>query len=205
MLHTVRIIATAAAVAFVVFSCSGGKKAEITDFSSFPMQVVDNMFTVQTENGKLKNRMETDRMEHYENDTLKTDLFLGSFAVYNYNADGLLETILLSDKAKHDVRKGVEGDIWEVTGNVSIQNVIKQETIETDTIYWDQSSHQIYTDSYIRMYSKDGFMQGYGMHSDDKAREAVLLKPFNSYSVVVQDTTAVLIDSVNFIGPFREK
>jgi len=205
ILHTVKIIATAAAVAFVVFSCSGNEAKEITDLSILPMQAVDNMFTVQTENGKLKNRMETDRMEHYENDSLKTDLFLGSFAVYNYNDEGLLETILLADKAKHTTRKIKDSEIWEVTGNVSIQNVIKQETMETDTIYWDQSTHQIYTDSYIRMYSKDGYMQGYGMHSDDKAREAVLLKPFNSYSVVVQDTTAVIIDSVNFIGPFREK
>jgi len=169
------------------------------------MQVVDNMTTMQTENGKMRIRMETDRMEHYENDSLKIDLFLESFAVYNYNEEGLLETILLSDKARHIVRKQEEGEIWEVTGNVSIQNVIKQETIETDTLYWDQSTHQIYTDSYIRMYSKDGLMQGYGMRSDDKARESVLLKPFNSYSVVVQDTTMVIIDSVNFIGPFREK
>jgi len=196
------IIATATAVAFVVFSCSGEKKKNVTDLSAMPMQVVDSMTMVQTKNGKILNRMEAERMEHYENDSLKVDIFLDGFAVYNYKEDGLLETILLSDKAKHTVQKKIEKELWEVTGNVSVQNVIKQETMETDTIYWDQSTHQIYTDSYIRMYSKDGLMQGYGMHSDDKAREAVLLKPFNSYSIVVQDTTAVVLDSVNFIGPF---
>ena len=95
--------------------------------------------------------------------------------------------------------------MWEVTGGVVIQNVIQQETMETDTLYWDRFGGKIYTDSYIRMYSRDGFMQGYGVQSDENAHDAVLLRPFNSYSVVVQDTTAVIIDSVNFIGPFIKK
>ena len=29
----------------------------------------------------------------------------------------------------------------------------------------------------------------------------IILKPFNSYGVVVQDTTRVEVDSINFIGP----
>ena len=43
------------------------------------------------------------------------------------------------------------------------------------------------------------------MRSDDKARNAIIKKPFNSYSVVVTDTTAILVDSINFIGPFLKK
>ena len=52
------------------------------------------------------------------------------------------------------------------------------------------------------MYSPDGFMQGYGMRADDHARNSILRKPFNSYGVTAQDSTIVVIDSVNFIGAF---
>jgi hypothetical protein len=46
------------------------------------------------------------------------------------------------------------------------------------------------------------FMQGYGMESDELARNAIILKPFDSYSVIQQDSTEVLyIDTVNFVGP----
>ena len=55
------------------------------------------------------------------------------------------------------------------------------------------------------MYSDDGFMQGYGMRSDDHARNAILRRPFNSYGVTEKDTTKIVIDSVNFIGPFKKK
>lgn len=55
------------------------------------------------------------------------------------------------------------------------------------------------------MYSDDGFMQGYGMRSDDRARNAILNRPFNAYVVTNKDTTKVVLDSVNFIGPFKKK
>jgi len=200
-------IATAAAVAFVVYLWVGKdkKKVEKTDLSGLPMQTVDDMFAVQTKNGVVVMRIEADKMLRYENDSTATELFPEGFAVYSYTDEGLLETILLSDQARHILYKSSNGEEWQAFGNVSVQNIIKRETMETDTIYWDQRSHQIYTDCYIRMYSPDGFMQGYGMRSDDKARNAIIHKPFNSYSVVVQDTTAVLVDSINFIGPFLKK
>ena len=44
-------------------------------------------------------------------------------------------------------------------------------------------------------------MQGYGMRSDEMARNSVILRLFDGYGVVVQDTTEVRIDTANFIGP----
>jgi hypothetical protein len=45
-------------------------------------------------------------------------------------------------------------------------------------------------------------MQGIGMESDEMARNAVILNPFDSYAVVVKDSLEMpYIDSVNFIGP----
>ena len=85
-----------------------------------------------------------------------------------------------------------------------IKNLINQEVMETDTLYWDQKNEKIYTHCYVRMYSPDGFMQGYGMESDQRARSTTLFNNFNNYAIVVKDTTQVLIDSVNFIGPFQK-
>ena len=48
-------------------------------------------------------------------------------------------------------------------------------------------------------------MQGFGMRSDEMARNSNLLKAFDSYGVVVEDSTRVVIDSVNFIGPLLKK
>ena len=192
------------ALASIVVSCSSQlAEADSLDLSQTPSQVLENMFTVQTKNGKVEMRIEAPLMETYENDTTKTDYFPKGLSVFAYNEDGLLESLVFSDNASHKTdKKRKTDDVWSAFGNVMIHNVIKRETIETDTIYWDETKKEIYTDCYVKLYSPDGFMQGYGMRADDHARNAILHNPFNSYGVTVQDSTLVVIDSVNFIGAF---
>ena len=197
--------ATALAVAFVVYSCKGklGEAAELK-LDETPVQTVRGMFIVQSENGNITMRASADLMEKYERDTLSYELFPEGFAVYGYTDEGLLETEIVADNARH--LKYEDGrESWEAYGNVVVKNLIKQETIETDTLYWDQKNEKIYTHCYVKIYSPDGFMQGYGMESDQRARDHILFKPFNSYGIVVQDTTEVIIDTVNFIGPLLKK
>ena len=199
------MIATASVVAFVVFSCKGklGEAAAL-DLSETPVQVVENMFVVQTENSGLQMRAEAPLMEKYEKDTVSYELFPKGFFVYGYTEEGLLETNITSDNARHlKYKDGRES--WEAFGNVVVRNLIKQETMETDTLYWDQKNEKIFTDCYVKMYSPKGFMQGYGMESDQRARDSRIFNPFNSYGIVVQDSTEVVIDSVNFIGPLQKK
>jgi len=191
---------------FVVSSCSGKLGvADNLDVKETPVQVVEDMFAVQSKNGSVSMRVEAPVMERYERDTCTMEKFPGGLKVYGYTEDGMLESEIVSREAIHEKGKSVSRDIWKAYGNVVIRNLIKQETMQTDTLYWDQVKGIIYTDCYVRMFSPSGFMQGYGMESDDKAREATILKPFNSYGVVVRDTTEVIVDSANFIGPFPMK
>ena len=200
-----RTAATAFAVAFVVYSCKSNLGvADSLDISQTPVQTVDNMFVVQSENGILQMRMEADLMERYEKDTMSYELFPQGFAVYGYTDGGLLETEIISDNAIHETFED-KRETWKAYGNVVVRNIIKKEVLETDTLYWDRKNERIFTDCYVKLYSPDGYMQGYGMESDQRARNSVILQPFDSYGVIVQDSTEVRIDSVNFIGPLIKK
>ena len=86
-----------------------------------------------------------------------------------------------------------------------IKNIIKNETMVTDSLYWDQKKEILHTKCFVKMYSPSGFMQGYGLESDQRARNTMILKPFDSYGIISQDSTKVVIDSVNFIGPLLKK
>ncbi len=200
------MIATASAVAFVVYSCKGKiRQADDVDLGSTPVQTVRNMFVVQSENSLLQMRMEADLMERYENDSVSYELFPEGFAVYGYNEEGLLETEITSDNARHEKFEKDGSETWAAFGNVVVKNVINHERMETDTLYWDRKNERIYTDCYVKMFSPDGFMQGYGMESDQRARNSTIFNPFYSYGIVIQDSTKVSVDSANFIGPFPEK
>lgn len=202
----VRMMATAAAVAFIVYSCKSKLSvADRLDLSTTPLQVVDSMCMYQTENGKIQMRTVTKEMQRYDNDTLSREYFPEGLRVYAYTDDEVLESTIVSDEASHEKNKKSGEEIWKAFGNVVVKNIVKQQTMETDTIYWDRTKKEIFTDCYVRMYSPDGLMQGYGMRSDERARNSIILKPFNNYMIVVQDSTAVSIDSVNFIGPLLKK
>ena len=44
------------------------------------------------------------------------------------------------------------------------------------------------------------------MHSDEMARNARILKPFDSYGIVGNDSTKLpYVDTVNFVGPQRKE
>ena len=198
------MIATALAVAFVVFACKSDlAEADNINLDEAPNQSVRDMFIVQTKNGAIQMRAVSPLMERYERDTLSFELFPEGFFVYGYAEDEKLETEIVADKAIHLTYKDGR-ESWEAYGNVIIKNLIKQEVMETDTLYWDQKNEKIYTHCYVKMYSPDGFMQGYGMESDQRARNSIIYNPFYSYGFV-DNSDKVLIDSVNFIGPFPKK
>ncbi|MBQ9660284.1 MAG: LPS export ABC transporter periplasmic protein LptC [Bacteroidales bacterium] len=201
------MLATTLVVASIVVSCKNRiGEADRLDLSRTPTQRIYDMFAVQTKNGSVEMRIESDLMEHYDTDSASFDTFPRGVSVYGYTDEGLLESVIVADNARHIVPKQKDRDeIWEAFGNVILHNVIEQETMETDTIYWDQAKKEIYTDCYVKLYSRQGFLQGFGMRSDDHVRNSVLYRPFDGYGYVVQDSTAVIIDSVNFIGPFPKK
>jgi LPS export ABC transporter protein LptC len=201
------MLAITTVVASIVVSCKNKiGEAERLDLSKTPTQQTFDMFAVQTENGAVEMRLEAPLMEHYDTDSASFDTFPKGISVFGYTKEGLLESIILADDARHIVPKDRNKDeTWEAFGNVILHNVIEQETMETDTIYWDQAKKEVYTDCYVKIYSRQGFLQGFGMRSDDHVRNSILYRPFDGYGVVVQDSTAVIIDSVNFIGPFPKK
>lgn len=198
----VRIMAVALPAAAIAVSCSGKlRNIDADKVSSAPTQVVENMFATQSDNGRLSMRMEADLMERFEKGPgMSYEDFPEGFKVFAYNEEGLLETRIVSDKARHTTEE--DNEQWAAYGNVVIDNFIKGERIMTDTLYWDREREMIYTDCYVRLSSPQGFMQGYGMESDEMARNARLLRPFDSYGIVAEDSTGTAYrDTVNLIGP----
>lgn len=184
----IQSVVIAFAVTTVVISCKGEVQQDPVDLAQSPMQTIENMNAVQTKNGILQMRMESPLMQRFESDTVSYELFPNGFNVYAYDAEGNLETQIKSDIAKHTMRKVGKEKIesWQAFGNVVITNLKKNERLQTDTLYWDREKGRIYTHSHVQMFSPQGYMQGYGMESDEMARNANILKPFDSYGVIGQ-------------------
>lgn len=186
-------------------SCKGAD-ADIPpiDFTVVPVQTVEEMVARRYDRDNLTYDMRAGRMERYDyrlDDKQNSyEEYTGGFEVLVYTEDGLLETQINADGARHNTVPGQEQ--WLAYGNVHIQNFMKGEHSLTDTIYWDRERKMIHTDCFIQMYSPQGFMQGYGMESDEKANNAIIRRPFDSYGID-RDSTYFYFDSTNFVGPLQ--
>lgn len=197
----IRELAVTSVIAILLFSCK--EKLPTTSISydsELPSQVIEGMTVYQFTNGVTEFIVNAPKMERFPEAEPSYDLFPEGIMLRGYTPEGLLETKIEADFAKNIVRDGQE--IWEAYGNVVINNYLKGEKMETDTLYWDRLSQRIYTHTLVKMTTPDLFMQGYGMESDEMARNAVINNPFDSYAIIQKDSTEVgYIDTANFIGP----
>ena len=197
-------MAAAFAVAILLCSCSKPQD-ETFDFEQVPRQVVHDLNVLQSEDGEATMRMRAPLMQKFEFTRDSVDqsyeFYPEGFYVDAYTENGQLETTVVSKQAKHITTPGKES--WSAFGDVLIINHIKGEKMETDTIYWNRAEKKIYTDCYVRLTSDSGLMQGYGMTSDERARNSVILRPFDSYAVE-RDSTYRYVDSINLLGPQKK-
>lgn len=200
----ISIIAATCLAAIVLFQGCSPKEEEPIDFSVTPVQTVDSMVVLRADNGNASMRMTAPLMERYDYRADSVDvsfeLYKGGFNVYAYTADGELETTIVAQEARHNTVSDAES--WCAYGDVVIINHLEGQKIETDTLYWNREEQSIYTDCYVKLTSYSGMMQGYGMTSDERARNSIILKPFDSYSVA-RDSGDVYVDTVNILGPRR--
>ena len=197
-------MAVAFAAAILLFSCKEPESVTF-DFEQVPVQVVHDMQVLQTEKGAAAMRMHAPLMQRFSfvKDSLEQsyELYSDGFYVDAYTEDGQLETTITANQARHVTTQGKES--WSAFGNVVVVNHIKGEKMETDTIYWNREEKQIYTDCYVKLTSDSGLLQGYGMTSDERARNSVILRPFDWFAVE-RDSTYQYIDTVNMMGPRRK-
>ncbi|MBR5249829.1 MAG: LPS export ABC transporter periplasmic protein LptC [Bacteroidales bacterium] len=199
-----RLVAFVFAMATIAVSCQPKLgETQIASPDTAPNQMLEEMSAIQSRNSLRQMRIEAPLMEIYSQDPDDMyELFPNGFLVYGYNEEGLLETEIVAKRARHRTVKTQE--TWEAFGDVVVRNFVEGTRIDTDTLYWDQEKEMIYTPKqcYVRLQSPDGAMQGFGLESDEMARNAYLLHPFDSFAYVGRDSTeAKYVDSVNFIGP----
>ncbi|MDR2585073.1 MAG: LPS export ABC transporter periplasmic protein LptC [Prevotellaceae bacterium] len=171
--------------ATVFVSCK--EKIEKTDVliltDSISTLTVHDMTAVETKFGKVSNRMFAPLKETFTLVEEPFEVFPNGIKVLGYTPEGEVETEITANRAVHKMT--INRERWEVYGNVVVINHLKNETLKTDTLYWDQTNKRIYTDAFVQLFSPlQGFMQGFGMETDERANSFVILRPFDSYGVI---------------------
>ena len=134
-----------------------------SDIASLPVQTVSDFSTAYSDSGKIQVLMESPVIEKYTNQRSPYSEFRHGVKVYFYDGNPEPIATLRSKYAKYlDDKK-----IWELKDSVIIVNE-KNEVLETELLYWDQSKELVYTDRFVRITSEDQIVMGTGLEANSR-------------------------------------
>ena len=78
-----------------------------------------------------------------------------------FDAQGSLETTLTANHAYYFK----EQNQWRGRGNVVIKNILKNEQLNTEELFWKQTEEKIFTDKFVTIRQQGDVIYGEGMEA----------------------------------------
>ncbi|ARS37087.1 LPS export ABC transporter periplasmic protein LptC [Pontibacter actiniarum] len=97
-------------------------------------------------------------------------VFPKGFYVEFYDDNGKLESTLRGNYGKQEPNK----NMYTARGNVVVNNLKKQEKLETEELFWDRSKAKIFTDKFVRITTPEEVLTGTGLTANqDMSRYSI--------------------------------
>lgn len=174
-LRHINYLIPAAIAAGILFSCQTNDLEEVLiygDGELYPMRTTIGVTYLYTDSGRVKNQLETGKMEQFQVAdsaySLLSDGFALTFFTRNEEFDGKLT-------AKNGFIKG-DNSLMIARDSVVFVNSIG-ETLHTEELTWVQDSAKVFTDKFVTIEKADGVIYGKGLISDQNFTNYVIKEP----------------------------
>lgn len=144
---------------------------QVADILKMPTITVENNRTIATDSGKIELILSFPILEQYDNMEKPYWEFREGINVDLYDKDTVPHVRVTAKYAKYDEHS----KLWELKDSVVVVND-KNDMLETELLYWDQSKDLIYTDRFVTMTSSENITQGFGFEADSHMRRRVIKK-----------------------------
>jgi LPS export ABC transporter protein LptC len=132
-----------------------------------PFRETENVLTLYSDSAKVLIKLQAPVQEDYENGDV---IFPKGINVEFYEQGGAVTSTLRADYGKQERNK----DLYYVRGNVVVHNLVKQEKLETEELYWNKNKAQIYTDKFVKITTPEEILMGHGLQAN---------QDFSSYKI----------------------
>ena len=184
---------------FMLSACSKKKNPvtdAITNRDSVPIMVTREVSTYISDSGVVRYKIIADDWKVY--DRLDPSRWTFEEGVYLEKYDNKLniEATILADTAYYYDQQ----ELWELRGNVHIENK-DDEQFDTQLLFWNQKSKQVYSDQYIRIRQQKRIITGIGFTSNQDftnytIRQTQGIFPVKEEAFEPSDTLSVATDSL---------
>ena len=149
----------------MLFSCGNNLK-EVQDFladKNLPIGITKGVNLIHTDSGRVKTKLITPLLYDFSNRTEHPyQEFPEGIKIINFDKKGDSITII----ADYTVTYSKTG-ISEIKGNIIINNHKEKSKLFTEQLFWDQTTHYIYTEKAFRLITQTDTINGKGFESNE--------------------------------------
>lgn len=164
-----------AVILLLAVSCSNKSnnfRDNIGERDKVPSLAADSITTLISDSGRVKYRLFSKKYMVY--DKLEDPYWYFPEKLHFESLDDSLNTDITidCDTAYYFMKR----KLWQLIRNVYVHNS-KGETFKTSLLYWNQNTHKIYSDSFIKIEQKDVILSGYGFESNQSMTKYTIFNP----------------------------
>ncbi|MEP0984520.1 LPS export ABC transporter periplasmic protein LptC [Ekhidna sp.] len=141
-----------------------------------PLSSMDSAITQMSDSGIVVMQLETALQNNFENGDRE---WPSGFKIKWYNSRGKVTSYFSANYVFY-----TEADkIYHAEGNVIVRSNIKNDELNTEELFWNQSEEKFYTEKFVTIKSEDEAHTGEGMESNQDFTEYRILKPSGTFTL----------------------
>lgn len=142
------------------FSCRESLDPEALKVYDGPVNSATNIFLVQSDSAIVRSEITAPKQLEFLNGNIE---FPEGIEIKFFSKEGQLETTMVANRGYFMKNE----NLYRGEGNVQIQNLPKDQKLQTEEIFWDQPGQKIYTDKFVTIQERQTLFNGTGMEADD--------------------------------------
>lgn len=148
-----------------------------------PTEIAYDIEVIHSDSGRIQAVMTSPHMIRYEVEESRTIFPDGIFVVFYDSVMNIRSDLRANHAVAYD-----ETNIMEARGDVEVNNYKKQERINTEYMKWDQKTHMIYSNVFVKITTPDKTIYGEeGFEADEKMNQWVIKKPRGTFEVETEE------------------
>ena len=162
--------------------CGKGEVKDIVnisvDYDSIPTMVTREVKTVISDSGMAKYRISSKLWIVYDEGENPRWKFPVGLYLEKFDSKFNVEAHIKCDSATYFKKD----KLWRLDGDVEIKNTANEEFL-TEQLFWSQSKHEVYSDSFIHIVKSDRIIEGYGFKSNERMTSYQINKPSGIFPI----------------------
>lgn len=119
--------------------------------------------TLYSDSARLLIKLQAPLQQEFENGE---GVFPEGLYVEFYEKEKGLEGQVTSTLRANYGRQNRDKNLYEVRGNVVVDNLTKQEKLETEQLFWDRRKARIYTEKFVKITTPEEVIMGQGLQAN---------------------------------------